>query len=243
MKNVRQVGEPLRQVRATQAAGRARGVEDLQLEVRGVRRGQIVRKGRLGTSRSGHGPHGQAADHAHQEHDGQIGRPPIVERGTQSVPRDSEHHLIVHVNGLAVHGVGTLSVLALPPSSASESPGHDVVAAAKLGGTTTCDWEPQAGLELAHRGGQTGCSGGRRGHPEERCAGTGLGDGRLEVTVSRLGGRGTDRYAGSCRGRSGLRRAGCWLTASRGDPQDSATERKPPMAGLAARTGKGERVR
>ena len=49
--------------------------------------------------------------------------------------------------------------------------------------------------------------------------------------------------AGSCRGRSGLHRAGCWLTASRGDPQDSATERKPPMAGLRARTGKGERVR
>ena len=50
-------------------------------------------------------------------------------------------------------------------------------------------------------------------------------------------------HAGSCRGRSGLRRAGCWLTASRGDPQDSATERKPPMAGLRVRTGKGERVR
>ena len=45
------------------------------------------------------------------------------------------------------------------------------------------------------------------------------------------------------RGRSGLRRAGCWLTASRGDPQDSATERKPPMAGPRARTGKGEKVR
>ena len=33
------------------------------------------------------------------------------------------------------------------------------------------------------------------------------------------------------RGRSGLHRAGCWLTASRGDPQDSATENRPPMAG------------
>ena len=63
------------------------------------------------------------------------------------------------------------------------------------------------------------------------------------LTVSRPGGRGTGRSAGSCRGRSGLHRAGCWLTASRGDPQDSATERKPPMAGLRARTGKGERVR
>src|SRR3984885_15008094 len=64
-----------------------------------------------------------------------------------------------------------------------------------------------------------------------------------QVTVSRPGGRGTGRPAGSCRGRSGLHRAGCWLTASRGDPQDSATERKPPRAGLRARTGKGEKVR
>jgi hypothetical protein len=63
------------------------------------------------------------------------------------------------------------------------------------------------------------------------------------VTVSRPGGRGTGRTAGPCRGRSGLHRAGCWLTASRGDPQDSATERKPPMAGLRVRTGKGETVR
>ena len=33
------------------------------------------------------------------------------------------------------------------------------------------------------------------------------------------------------RGKSGLHRAGCWLTASRGDPQESATENRPPMAG------------
>ncbi len=62
-------------------------------------------------------------------------------------------------------------------------------------------------------------------------------------TVSRPGGRGPDRArTGPGRGRSGLRRAGCWLTASRGDPQDSATENRPPMAGMA-RTGKGETVR
>ncbi len=29
-------------------------------------------------------------------------------------------------------------------------------------------------------------------------------------------------------GKSELHRAGCWLTASRGDPQESATENKPP---------------
>jgi hypothetical protein len=30
------------------------------------------------------------------------------------------------------------------------------------------------------------------------------------------------------RGKSGLHRAGCWLIASRGDPQESATESRPP---------------
>ena len=32
------------------------------------------------------------------------------------------------------------------------------------------------------------------------------------------------------RGKSGLRRAGCWVTPSLGDEQDSATESKPPRA-------------
>jgi len=36
---------------------------------------------------------------------------------------------------------------------------------------------------------------------------------------------GTGNRAG---GKSGLRRAGCWLTARGGDPMDSATESKPP---------------
>jgi len=35
----------------------------------------------------------------------------------------------------------------------------------------------------------------------------------MDETVSRPGGRGMAR---PCRGRSGLRRAGCWLAASRG---------------------------
>ena len=34
------------------------------------------------------------------------------------------------------------------------------------------------------------------------------------------------RQAG--RGKSGLRRAGCWITSSGGDPKESATENKPP---------------
>ena len=64
------------------------------------------------------------------------------------------------------------------------------------------------------------------------------------VTVSRPGGRGPGRKTAPGRGRSGLRRAGCWLTASRGDPQDSATENRPPMARSrnGAGTGKGETV-
>src|SRR3954467_223620 len=44
--------------------------------------------------------------------------------------------------------------------------------------------------------------------------------------------------AKSAGGKSGLHRAGCWLTASRGDSRDSATEKRPP-----AKAGKGETVR
>ena len=50
------------------------------------------------------------------------------------------------------------------------------------------------------------------------------------------------RFPALRRGRSGLHRAGCWLTASRGDPQESATENRPPMASGPG-TGKGETVR
>ena len=46
--------------------------------------------------------------------------------------------------------------------------------------------------------------------------------------------------SGARRGKSGLRRAGCWLTASRGDSKDSATENRPPAPQGA---GKGETVR
>lgn len=42
----------------------------------------------------------------------------------------------------------------------------------------------------------------------------------------------------SGRGKSGLRRAWCWITSSGGDPRESATESRPP-----AQAGKGERVR
>ncbi|GAA3236299.1 hypothetical protein GCM10020256_54850 [Streptomyces thermocoprophilus] len=44
---------------------------------------------------------------------------------------------------------------------------------------------------------------------------------------------------GASRGTSGLHRAGWWLTATRGDPRDSATESKPPGASAL---GKGETV-
>jgi len=40
------------------------------------------------------------------------------------------------------------------------------------------------------------------------------------------------------RGKSELRRAGCWVTPSKGDFKESATEIKPPVL-----TGKGETVR
>lgn len=44
---------------------------------------------------------------------------------------------------------------------------------------------------------------------------------------------------GSSRGTSGLHRAGWWLTATRGDPRDSATENRPPGTPVP---GKGETV-
>src|SRR6186997_3223070 len=43
------------------------------------------------------------------------------------------------------------------------------------------------------------------------------------------------------RGTSGLHRAGWWLTATRGDPRDSATENRPPRR-PPGRRGKGETV-
>jgi len=55
-------------------------------------------------------------------------------------------------------------------------------------------------------------------------------------------------------GKSGLHRAGCWVTPSLGDEQESATESKPPSAkpgfgcrphrtGFGKGLGKGETVR
>ncbi len=41
------------------------------------------------------------------------------------------------------------------------------------------------------------------------------------------------------RGKSGLRRARCWVIPSGGNPKESATENKPPFE----RSGKGENVR
>src|SRR5262249_45723925 len=39
------------------------------------------------------------------------------------------------------------------------------------------------------------------------------------------------RFGAPVRGTSGLRRTRCWVTPSRGGPQESATENRPPMAG------------
>lgn len=41
-------------------------------------------------------------------------------------------------------------------------------------------------------------------------------------------------------GKSGLYRAGCWLTARRGNSTESATENKPPPDAHKAAGGKGE---
>ena len=60
--------------------------------------------------------------------------------------------------------------------------------------------------------------------------------------ASRPGGR-VPGCEAPVRGTSGLHRARCWVTPSRGDPQDSATESRPPMAPVRRCTGKGETVR
>lgn len=45
-------------------------------------------------------------------------------------------------------------------------------------------------------------------------------------------------------GKSGLDRARWWVTPTRGDPRESATETRPPMAySYAVGSGKGEKVR
>jgi hypothetical protein len=43
-------------------------------------------------------------------------------------------------------------------------------------------------------------------------------------------------------GKSGHHRVGCWLTASRRESEDSATENKPPTKGKPE-VGQGEKVR
>ena len=44
-------------------------------------------------------------------------------------------------------------------------------------------------------------------------------------------------------GKSGQDRARWWLTATGGDPRESATENKPPAEARSAKAGKGEMVR
>jgi hypothetical protein len=60
--------------------------------------------------------------------------------------------------------------------------------------------------------------------------------GRAGRTVASVPGNGCRR------GTSGLYRAGWWVTPTRGDPRDSATENRPP-APTRVGTGKGETVR
>jgi len=45
-------------------------------------------------------------------------------------------------------------------------------------------------------------------------------------------------------GKSGLQRAGRWVTPSRGDPKESATENNRPAAAISGEqlSGKGEKV-
>ena len=49
--------------------------------------------------------------------------------------------------------------------------------------------------------------------------------------------------SGTVRGTSGLHRARCWVTPSRGDPQESATENRPPMAACSPEAAAQVRVK
>lgn len=71
-------------------------------------------------------------------------------------------------------------------------------------------------------------------------SGPGRGPGTMVDTADEPGGRPRGvPFGGASRGTSGLHRAGWWLTATRGDPRDSATESKPPGTSVP---GKGETV-
>src|SRR5690606_37589581 len=63
--------------------------------------------------------------------------------------------------------------------------------------------------------------------------------GTMVHTADEPGGRPRGFPHGTPRGTSGLHRAGWWLTATRGDPRDSATESRPPGTSVP---GKGETV-
>ncbi len=65
--------------------------------------------------------------------------------------------------------------------------------------------------------------------------------GRWPATLLLRTGRPGDRVEETPRGRSGLRRAGWWVTPTRGDPRDSATENRPPPPSRDG-GGKGETV-
>src|SRR5438105_6546221 len=66
---------------------------------------------------------------------------------------------------------------------------------------------------------------------------------RVDLPAGR-GGRVTAGEVNSVGGKSGLQRAGRWVTPSRGDPKESATENYRPAAAISGETlsGKGEKV-
>ena len=61
----------------------------------------------------------------------------------------------------------------------------------------------------------------------------------LDVLVDGVKLAGQSLYSSLCRGKSGLRRAGCRLTAGRREATESGTESTPPMAEQFARLRQG----
>src|SRR4051812_25749355 len=60
-------------------------------------------------------------------------------------------------------------------------------------------------------------------------------------TVDESAGRPRRATRVACRGTSGLQRARWWVTPTRGNPRESATENRPPLL-APVRRGKGETV-
>jgi hypothetical protein len=88
------------------------GSVDRDDQVRWVGAGQERAEGRLGAASRGEASHGHSADQPYEEDDGQIGTPPLAERGSKPVPRRTER--------MWCHGEAPLRLGALTASAPAD---------------------------------------------------------------------------------------------------------------------------